>query len=45
MLAAGARDRLQNLPDDERRAAAERIALQMMQAFGIDDAESESDDD
>ena len=40
---AGARERLQGLPDEERRQAAERIALQMMQAFGIDDIDSESD--
>jgi hypothetical protein len=44
-MSAGARERLQTLPDEERRQAAERIALQMMQAFGIEDIESESDSD
>lgn len=44
-MSAGARERLQTLPDEERRLAAERIALQMMQAFGIEDIESESDSD
>lgn len=33
------------MPDEERRQAAERIALQMMLAFGIDDADSGSDAD
>jgi len=40
---AGARERLQSMPDEERRQAAERLALQMMQAFGIEEADSEND--
>ena len=42
-ICAGSRQRLQQLPDSQRREAAERMALQMMEAFGLEDA-GESDD-
>lgn len=45
MSGVGAQKRLQGMPDAERREAAERIAMQMMQAFGIEDADTESDAD
>ena len=44
-LGAGERERLQSLPDGERRQAAERLALQMMEAFGLEDAETETESD
>ncbi len=37
------RDRLQGLPDDERRARAASMAAQMMQALGINDDDTDDD--
>lgn len=39
----GARGRLQNLPDEQRRAAAESLTMQMMAQFGLDEEDSDSD--
>ena len=44
-LGVGERTRLQGLPDEERRQAAERLALQMMEAFGLEDADTETESD
>ncbi len=44
-ICAGSRQRLQQLPDSQRREAAERLALQMMEAFGLDDADDSDDSD
>ena len=41
MQAAEARERLQGLPDEQRRAVAARMAMQFVQMMGMD----ESDDD
>ncbi len=38
------RDHLQGLPDEERRARAASMAAQMMQALGIQDEDSDSED-
>ena len=40
----GARSRLQNLSDEERRAAAESLTMQMMARLGLDEDTSDSDD-
>jgi hypothetical protein len=37
----GARGRLQNLPDEQRRAAAESLTMQMMAQFGLDEDDSD----
>jgi len=39
----GARSRLQGLPDEQRRAAAESLTMQMMAKFGLDEHDSESE--
>jgi hypothetical protein len=40
----GVRERLRDLPDSERRAGAEQMALQMMQLLGIDDSDDGTED-
>lgn len=40
----GTRERLRDLPDAERRAGAEQMALQMVQLLGVDDSDAETDD-
>lgn len=43
MLRTGVREQLRDLPDAERLAGAEHMAMQMMQLLGIDDSDTESD--
>lgn len=40
---AGARVRLSNLPDDERRAAAADLALKLSQMMGLPDGDGDDD--
>jgi hypothetical protein len=40
----GVRERLKDLPDSQRRAGAEQMALQMMQLLGIDDSDDGTED-
>ena len=44
LLGTGVRERLRNLPDTERRAGAEHMAMQMMQLLGIDDSDDGTED-
>ena len=44
LLGAGVRERLRDLPDSERRAGAEHMALQMMQLLGIDGSDDGTED-
>jgi hypothetical protein len=44
LLGTGVRERLRDLPDSERRAGAQHMALQMMQLLGIDGSDDGTED-
>lgn len=45
MQAATAREHLQSLPDEQRREAAARMALQFAQMMGVDESDDDSTPD